>query len=337
MRRSFSTWLTVMPIGFLPACGAPKASFSKQKSIIDDDSLSPVGDGSQLPTQALRDSLAAIGRMTGGCTAFHLGQGLVATAGHCLPKPKQAPKDSACSTYNIQWPGQKQPSRCLHYVAYQFDEKADFALISVDPSPSAQIQISSKDARADSAVKAMVIGYPKDKALSTSKACETRWDESPEVPKFFHSCDTLPGHSGSPVLAEHDAHLIGVHDGDANQENYGSFLPPPEQLQDWLEKIERDSPAEPRYEFGPFGNNESRLLTHISSRWGKRVRLTVKTDLEAPYDKLIITDGIGRKTEITGPNEKNLDLPAPLVLELQTDYSGTSQEIILENVESYSP
>ncbi len=336
-RRSPSLWL-LWTVGMsVIACGQESRSDSSLRSIIDEDSLQPVGDGTQLPA-SLRGSLGAIGKLTGGCTAFHLGDGLVATAGHCLPKPTKTVAESACGTYSIQWNGEAQPSHCLRYLAYQYDEQSDFALIEVDPLPPTHIHLPTRDDRADRPSRALVIGYPKDRPLSTTaQACQARWETGTDEQKFFHDCDTLPGHSGSPVLDADSAQLIGVHDGDAEKANYGSFLPSLRQLHQLQEQLRAEAPPPSQLSFGPFGNNEMRVLFAIPSRWSKRAKLHVHANLEAPYDKLVLIDGIGRRTELTGASDQDLDLPLPLSAFVQTDYSGNSQLIEVKDLTLYTP
>lgn len=209
-----------------PACGKQGPSeVSQQKAIIDQDSLTPVTDPDQLPSGA---SIQAIGRMTGGCTAFHVGEGLVATAGHCLPRPAANMEETPCHAYSIQWAQSRTESRCLRYKAYRYDDEADYALIQVDPAPPAAIEVMGDRREQLAQTQAIVVGFPKDRELSQSGHCNARWSPNTEASKFFHSCDTLPGNSGSPVIDTATAQVIGVHDGDADRENYGSFLPPPE-------------------------------------------------------------------------------------------------------------
>src|SRR5262245_30215969 len=86
------------------ACGTPRElPSSHTAAVIADDTMVEIEPDTPLPNAALRGDFAAIGRMTGGCTAFHIGEGVVATAGHCLDGLGAHPMETSCYGIDITW------------------------------------------------------------------------------------------------------------------------------------------------------------------------------------------------------------------------------------------
>ncbi|MCX6127897.1 MAG: hypothetical protein NTX25_02390, partial [Proteobacteria bacterium] len=179
----------------LLGCG-PKLqkSASQLSSIIDQNTMVVIDANTKLDDQIKRN-LGAIGKMTGGCTAFHLGHGIVASAGHCIELAKQAWQQSTCYSIDIIW-GQtlenQSPdhSRCMRILDYRYDEQVDYALFQVDPVPSASIEIEPVPRDLRTSAQAIVVGYPKNQTLNWSGICEANWSGRSDSQFFHHRCDT---------------------------------------------------------------------------------------------------------------------------------------------------
>jgi hypothetical protein len=313
---------------FLSACQPSESS--QTHSIIDQDSLIEIGEDTPLPHQNLRQELSAIGRMTGGCTAFHVGAGLVATAGHCLADLAANPRDVSCHSMDITWgdlAGGSLPkrSRCLRILEYKYDQEADYAFIQVDPIPATAVVLKRDPRVMNFHEEAMVVGYPKGRALSLSGTCEAIMNPDPAAQIFHHRCDTLPGNSGSPIFAASTLEVIGVHNGDADAGvNYGSYLPGPVHVTALTGQLQTPEPRPETLEFGPFADQLKK---------GKRVSFQMKLAIEDGYDKVVVIDGLGRMQEWTGNKETAFhQLPTPVSVIVLTDYSGTSESLTLSSI-----
>lgn len=332
---------TTTVVTFTTACGGvPANKTSRASSIIGQNSMKLIDHNSNL-NEKLKANLPGIGKMTGGCTAFHLGHGIVATAGHCLTIQTPSLEDDSCHTVDIAW-GEtadnqtKQRSRCMKVLEHQLDDNADYALIVVDPAPEASIEIQA-DVRAQGfAEQALVIGFPKDKTLSFSDPCSTSWSDTEADNRIFHHrCDTLPGNSGSPVLDVESARVIGIHNGDAdNQENYASFLPDAEELIKIAESSEQKDDRPVQLHFGPFADRLNKNLVNFSTKTSAAVSFDLSFDVEDGYDKLVIVDGRGHTMEFTGHQQKHFEkLVTPVSVVVITDYSGPSQSVQISSID----
>ncbi len=332
---------TTTVVTFTTACGGvPANKTSKSSSIIAQNSMKLIDTNSDL-NEKLKADLPGIGKMTGGCTAFHLGHGIVATAGHCLTIHTPSLEDYSCHSLDIAW-GQTADtqvnlhSRCMKVLQYQLDDKADYALLLVDPAPAASIEIQA-DARVQKfAEQAIVIGFPKDKTLSFSDPCGTSWQDTESDNRIFHHrCDTLPGNSGSPVLDADTARVIGIHNGDAdNQENYASFLPAAAEMIKLAESIDEPEERPNQLQFGPFADRLNKTLANFSSKTSAAVSFDLNFDVEDGYDKVVVVDGQGRIMEFTGHQEKHFEkMVTPVSVVVITDYSGPSQSVQISSIQ----
>lgn len=336
VRHGFSLCALVLIAACQPAV-APQNS--ETQSIIDQDSMVEIDQDTPLPHQELKSDFPAIGRMTGGCTAFHVGNGLVATAGHCLQDLAEKPMEASCHTLDIDWgvlAGESHAgrSRCMQVLDYKYDDQADYALLQVDPIPATAV-VLERDPRASKfTAQAMVVGYPKGKSLSLSGTCEAILATDSDSQFFHHRCDTLPGNSGSPVMDASTLKVIGVHNGDAdNSENYGSYLPPPDALAEIANNLNPAPPLPESLQFGPFADQLKKDLVNFTRQQGEFVSFHLKLAIEDGYDKVVIVDGLGRRFELTGTRDQPFDrLPTPVSVVVLTDYSGTSESVALDSI-----
>lgn len=200
----------------------------------------------------------AFGIVNIGCTATHVGAGVVLTAGHCvLAEPVQQPvKDEACPdglavtwsyTY-LKWskngpmatlPKAGDVSPCFRILAAEWDANKDYAILQVDNPPSASVVVDL-DARAETDREVTIFGHPAWRPLEWSGTCRVRpsadlpWQIYHRPARFGHKCDTEPISSGSPVIDTASLKIVGIHDGGLPTErlpdgtedgwNWGTFV-----------------------------------------------------------------------------------------------------------------
>ena len=234
-------------------------SASDLKKIIGDNDLTSVShDGSNLPP-SLREAIHAIGLIKidekGACTATHLGNGFVLTAGHCfLDESNPAPQmiiNRPCGNTQVFW-GYRETitqeihstqtaliSQCTSVVFAELSKQRDFAVFKIDLFPRSTIAISSAKERTAINTKITILSHPRSRPLEWSQYCSVQPKsvippsaKSPHTPpspsEFAHQCDTEPGSSGSAILSttvNGSLKIIGVHNGSSPVNyNYGTYI-----------------------------------------------------------------------------------------------------------------
>lgn len=323
-------------MNFIPAkamllVAASAVSCGKQPT---SKSMVIIGDAEQRPIDTHPDGhmlgslVKAIGQTNYKCTAFHLGEGIVATAGHCMPDAHRA-LNRPCIETTITWghQGDDNPikSRCMEVISHQHSEQIDFAILKVDPYPAESFQVAPiVEYEADH----WVAGHPEGKELHLSSACELEHKSSTQI---SHSCDTLPGNSGSPIL-NRDMEVIGIHNGGNNNGNYGTLI-------NWI-------PVEPlagphsqegslkEIAFGPMGHNQNKLLLALYTWQGENASVEIDFDIDEGYDLIKYVDGSGIIRTLTGKGHTELtNLKTPVVFSFESDYTGASPSIRFSQIE----
>ena len=182
--------------------------------------------------EAFRPYLDAIGMIVvdqrGACTATHIGNGYVISAGHCFyygtATGTLIGSGGNCDGVSVKWGFRGTQSvgisHCTEVVYAESSRLRDFAIFKVDHAPKVKIAISTDDHRTPVGTKISIFGHPKQKPLSWSDYCSLR--ESPPLHgatsgQFLHECDTNKGDSGAPVLAitqNGTVKIVGIHDGE---------------------------------------------------------------------------------------------------------------------------
>ena len=98
--------------------------------------------------------MAAVGKLSSGCTVTHIGQGYAVTAGHCFWQTffdEELKLNEKCSDETITWAWTEgstnnKTSQCLEVIAMQRSEadNVDFAIMKISDAPTAQIEIEWK-------------------------------------------------------------------------------------------------------------------------------------------------------------------------------------------------
>ncbi len=315
---------------FILACGRDLTQISQPAAIVGSNEQVAVGDPSQLP-ESIQGKLAAIGRLDGLCTAFHLGEGLVATAAHCFAEA--AHETDPCVSNDVEW-SDGQRSQCVQILYKSYNGDNDMLIFEVDPAPAARFEVvDQSDSQSFEALDLMLLGYPHESALSLSSDCSVQ-QLAHDSRRFEHDCDSLPGNSGSPVLARDSGLVVGIHNGSSEPLNYGTLLHDWEEVQVEVQRIRRGRifSQSTQNRFGPFQNNQKVLLRHLSSDAGEYVRFDMAFDIEDGYDFVVIRDGFGVRRTLTGNDQTSLDLKTPVVVMFESDYAGASEMVSFDAV-----
>lgn len=216
------------PVTFLSRPGA--GSDVNEKIIGSNDLVRVDASGSNIPAK-YRAMLDAFGRMSMGCTATHIGNGLVLSAGHCFNGGATRIDNAACSGTTVSWGlrGGKAPylvSRCTKILSYQRSDRADYAIFQVSPAPAAKVEV---DLSAGSKIGTTVtiFGHPQGRPLEWSQTCPLLSASASTGfggLDFVHQCDTEPGNSGSTIIDNRTMKVVAIHDGGVVPYNYGTLL-----------------------------------------------------------------------------------------------------------------
>lgn len=165
----------------------------------------------------------AIGRVALGCTATHIGNGIVLTAGHCV-------KSSNCtsSAYNIRWGytqnnrSGKLVSKCSQVLAHENNSLRDYAILRYSPAPSASLPINRSN-RPKAGQRLTIFSHPNGIPLAWSGYCKHEGNYYGQ--RFSYKCDTMGGSSGAAVLNE-NFEIVGIHNlgSSSLQLNAGTYL-----------------------------------------------------------------------------------------------------------------
>lgn len=178
----------------------------------------------ELPSN-LRRLLPAVGVMDNHCTASHIGNGLVLTAGHCLRAGLDEESKDSCDSIQVMFYSSAQKSHCKRILKMRHNENLDYGVFEVNVFPDARLEPAQQD---DSfhGTQMTLLGFPANGDYRWSRACQLRslWSSLPFAHSDFgHDCDTEVGNSGSPILIWESGALVGIHAGGNSDINYGTF------------------------------------------------------------------------------------------------------------------
>lgn len=172
------------------------------------------------------DISAAIGIMEVGCTASHIGDGFVITAGHCLSKGVDT---CGLPESDITWsflegadPEESLKSKCVSVVAAEFTSERDYAVLQYEPAPKSRLAVNL-DKAPELGDEISIFSHPNGLPLSWSGVCTH--DGEYKGLRFSYGCDTFSGSSGAAIL-DKDFRVVGIHNmgSDFYQTNAGTYL-----------------------------------------------------------------------------------------------------------------
>jgi len=176
-------------------CSQKQDQSSKAKAILGESSR-------LLPTDnpTLRSTVGYLLTSDGSrCTAFVTGEKEITTAAHCRGKNADAGKIDATFT--------RLDGKNIHLSKVtRLETKKDYLVLESDESFSSKLEVSLLSGQ-----NVSIVGYDFDKGnLYTQENCTVdRRLDSAGV--FLHSCDSLSGFSGGPILQ--NGKVVGLHIG----------------------------------------------------------------------------------------------------------------------------
>lgn len=192
------------------------------KVIGENDLILVAADASNIPMK-YRKLVDAFGMISpSACTATHIGNGYVLTAGHCFWATSELQRDQACDDLSIEW-GKRDglepylTSKCEKIIVQQTDELNDYAILKVSPAPSVSIAPEMKR-RAATGDTLTIFSHPNELPLYWSQLCGVERLSHPDLPpnSLQHKCDTNLGSSGATLINVLSLKIVGIHDGGIN-------------------------------------------------------------------------------------------------------------------------
>lgn len=327
------------------------------EKIIGSNELTPVlQDGANIP-EKYRPMIDAFGKISMGCTATHIGNGLVITAGHCFEAPEKRINNKPCDKITVDWGYRRDKapylkSKCLVVLAAELNDNRDYAIFKVDNPPPVSVEVDLT-ARSKEGSKITIFGHPQLRPLEWSQVCtvENSSNGSWGSDQFSHQCDTEPGNSGSTVIDDTTLKVIGIHDGGRVPWNYATFIVdtpirefigggstptnpvpapvPPTQPGDSVRNL-------PSQSFGPFLNDETRTLAQFGTEFGRQISFSLEVDTELNADFVRVVDGRGRSALISGKKTRNFSkLELPVTVSFAADYSIVSKRVSIQKIVAY--
>lgn len=213
-----------------------KADMDIEKIIGKNDLVTVNAEASNIPVK-YKSLVDAFGKLGMGCTATHIGNGYVLTAGHCFWAGQTAIENQDCAgaENEIQWGYRegKEPymtSKCEKIVMAQRTEKMDYALLKVSPVPPVAVK-ADWSKRAKLGTKITIFSHPEELPLRWSPTCKVMKVEQDnfDMALIHHQCDTNPGSSGATIITQISPKVIGIHDGGISDGNggglnYGTYI-----------------------------------------------------------------------------------------------------------------
>lgn len=213
-----------------------KADNDIEKIIGKNDLIAVNANATNIPAK-FKSLVNAFGKIGMGCTATHIGDGYVLTAGHCFWAGSTPIENQNCpgAENEIEWGYRegRRPymvSKCQKIIIAQRTEKMDYALIKVSPIPRVAIK-ADLEKRANVGEKVTIFSHPDELPLRWSQYCKIQKVKNSDFDQalIHHICDTNPGSSGATIISFNTSKVVGIHDGgrlydDGGGLNYGTYI-----------------------------------------------------------------------------------------------------------------
>jgi hypothetical protein len=216
--------------GCLTDDDGPDLAVDTGSVIIGNNDLLPVAaDGNNVPAR-YRGLLDAFGRLlipSGGgyalCSATHIGNGLVVTAGHCFGAGPTRVDNASCNGTVVEWGYRtgRTPARsnCQSILAMQNGGNRDYAILRVASPPAAAVGVDLSTPPAGTPLT--IFSHPGGRPLEWSRTCSLL---GPGNGQFGYQCDTQGGSSGAAVLRDDTLQVVGIHWGGGGDRNAATYL-----------------------------------------------------------------------------------------------------------------
>lgn len=236
--KLFSFVISMLLLGSISFAQA-QVSGLKNRKIIGVDNLKVVKANGSNVAYKYHTALESIGLISMGCTATHLGQGIVLTAAHCFVDESRAKFKQSCEGTQVFWGVRegKNPtsvSNCRQILVIEYTKAKDYALFKVDNPPKWALPIKL-DNRVPYNSRVTIFSHPFKQPLMWSGICEitksftsVRVEDRIPMDMISHQCDTNPGSSGAAILDAETLEVVGIHNGGwaegLSGYNYGTYI-----------------------------------------------------------------------------------------------------------------
>jgi V8-like Glu-specific endopeptidase len=225
----------------------------KQTASGGDDMIPVTADGSNLP-EALRVVRAATAVLDttidwndgpSACTATHIGNGLVLTAGHCVARneayyarrteaPEAADRPFA-PAMTLHFGSPSAPAVRATVLDAEYVANRDYAILHIDAPPAAKVAVRG-GARPAVGTGLTMLSYPGKRqaqgrpdltVLMWSQDCSVASSanvESVYAPLLMHTCDGAPGSSGAGLIDAKRTELVAIENGALGDLMYSTSL-----------------------------------------------------------------------------------------------------------------
>ena len=159
-----------------------------------------------------------LGTGVANCTASIISARHIITNAHCFPQGAGAVKQASLLMDFYSEDNAAQGRRFeVRPVPVERNEQLDFVVAEVSGNPSARFGRIALEARDPEPGESLLIihhpmGMPKH---MTRGGCRAHAPVAVQGTDIWHRCDTMPGSSGSPILAEGTGRMLGLHYGGA--------------------------------------------------------------------------------------------------------------------------
>jgi hypothetical protein len=235
--RNISLVLVLLTLGIacnrvLPAVVEPTQTVTPADVVLDSKTgLIRVENLGSLP-HLVGPLVDAVGMTSGGCTATHVGDRHVLTAGHCL-ETQEGCKDTSVRWGYLSGRAPSMVSHCTRLIRAERKLGLDYSLFEVDRAPDAVIVVGPAPAAGPKGYPITMLGHPSGAPLHWSGMC--RLVNPKELPgglnhaqanhMIFHHCASARGSSGSPLIDPLTGRMIGIHTGNLYPWSIATPLP----------------------------------------------------------------------------------------------------------------
>jgi len=172
----------------------------------------------RLPSgDAFRQVASAVGLLAkddqGFCTAWIISKEYLITADYCISAFNESIKRL---TLRLGFISQREASAeySVHPSPVEIDDRLGYAILRVDGNPAQRfgtIRLVSREPLLGESLFILHHSEAKPLALSRGGTCRVTQAQSDKGVSFGHTCDTLGGSGGAPVMAASDFRVLGLH------------------------------------------------------------------------------------------------------------------------------
>jgi V8-like Glu-specific endopeptidase len=153
----------------------------------------------------------------GTCTASVITPEYIMTNEHCIKERREYGGRPSDISLLMGYTDETDESATERFVIdprpIEISESLDFAILRVRGNPAAKWGTMTIEARDPlPAESLLVVHHPAGRPMHVTRGgCRAGNPRPIANQDIFHRCDTLPGSSGSPILADRDGAMVGLH------------------------------------------------------------------------------------------------------------------------------